>query len=224
MRGRMPRLGWMSAPKEAASVPDWRDALTGDREAFNRLVAPHLDELLRAARRELRCRVALGELRPDDLSPEELVGETLVRAWADRQRRPPLLGVRAWLLALLFRVSESIARREARLRKLAPVSLEAKPPPEPFYDDDESFWEWYQPDDMTRWEDVLAEPTSLTPEEVVESEERLRSLAPRERLVYVLHDIHRLSPAEVAQAAGVPPDEVLRLLAKARRHAARTKA
>lgn len=193
-------------------------------EAFNRLVSPHLDELLSAARRELSYRVAMGDLGPDDTAPEELVGETLIRAWNDRDRRPALLGVRAWLLALLYRVSESLARRERRFRQFAPVSLEAKPPPEPFYDDDEEFWEWYQPDEMTRWKDLAAEPASLTPEEVVEAEESLRSFAPRERLVYVLHDIHRLTLAEVAQALGIPPEEVLRLLDKTRRHAARTKA
>jgi RNA polymerase sigma-70 factor (ECF subfamily) len=214
----------MSAPNQAASERDWRQALAGDREAFNRLVSPHLDELLGAARRELRYRVALGDLGPDDTSPEELVGETLIRAWNDRHRRPARLGVRAWLLALLYRVCESFVRRERRFRKLAPVSLEAKPPPEPFYDDDEEFWEWYQPDEMTRWEDLAAEPESLTPEEVVAAEESLRSLAPPERLVYLLHDIHRLTPAEVAQAVGIAPREVLRLLDKARRHAARKRA
>lgn len=195
-----------------------------ERAAFDRLVAPHLDELLRAARRELRYRITLGELGRDDLSPEELVGETLLRAWNDRHRRPALLGTRAWLLALLYRVADSIARREARFRRLAPVSLEAKPPPEPFYDDDESFWEWYQPDEVTRWEDLVAEPGQLTPDEVVDAEESLRSLAPRERLVYVLHDVHRLTPKEIAQVLGTPPEEVLRLLEKARRHAAKKKA
>jgi RNA polymerase sigma-70 factor (ECF subfamily) len=194
-----------------------------ERAAFDRLVGSHLDELLRAARRELRYRIALGQLSRDDLSPEELVGETLARAWDDRHRRPALLGTRAWLLALLHRVAESIARREMRFRRLAPVSLEARPPPEPFYDDDESFWEWYQPDDMTRWEDLVAEPSQLTPDDVVDAEERLRSLAPRERLVYVLHDVHRLTPKEIAQAVGAPPEEVLRLLEKARRHAAAKK-
>ena len=43
----------------------------GERAAFDRLVAQQLDELLRAARRELRYRIALGALGPDDLSPEE---------------------------------------------------------------------------------------------------------------------------------------------------------
>ena len=88
-----------------------------ERAVFDRLVASHLDELLRAARRELRYRIALGELGRDDLSPEELVGETLARAWKDRHRRPALLGTRAWLHALLHRVAESIARREMRFRR-----------------------------------------------------------------------------------------------------------
>ena len=121
-------------------------------------------------------------------------------------------------------LADEAARREARFRRLAPVSLEGKPPPEPFYDDDESFWEWYQPDDMTHWEDLVAEPTQLTPDEVVDAEERLRSLAPRERLVYLLHDMHRLTPKEVAQVVGVAPREVLRLLERARRHTPRKRA
>jgi RNA polymerase sigma-70 factor (ECF subfamily) len=130
-----------------------------------------------------------------------------------------LLATRAWLLALLFRVSENIVRNEARFRKHAPVSLEAKVPPEPIYDDDEGFWEWYQPDEMTRWEDVAAEPTSLTPEETVEAEERLQTIAPRTRLVYVLHDIHHLTLKEVAQALRISPEEAARRLAEARREA-----
>jgi RNA polymerase sigma-70 factor (ECF subfamily) len=164
-------------------------------------------------------RVALGDLRPDDLTPEELVGETLARAWRDRGGKPALLATRAWLLALLFRVSENIVRNEARFRKLARVSLEAKVPPEPIYDDDEGFWEWYQPDEMTRWEDVAAEPASLTAEEIVEAEERLQTIAPRTRLVYVLHDMHHLTLREVAQALRISPEEAARRLAEARREA-----
>jgi len=194
-----------------------------NREEFDRLVATHLDELLAAARRELRYRQALGELGPDDLTPEELVGETLARAWHGREHRPARLRPRAWLLALLHRVAERIAKREAKFRKLAEVSLEAQPPPEPMYDDDEGFYEWYQPDELIKWEDLADEPDELTPEGVVEAEEELRSLAPRTRLVYVLHDIHRLSVAEIAQALAISGEEVLRLLPEARRHAAKKK-
>jgi len=42
-------------------------------------------------------------------------------------------------------------------------------PPEPIYDDDEEFWGWYQPDELTRWKDVM-EAASMTPEEVAATE------------------------------------------------------
>jgi RNA polymerase sigma-70 factor (ECF subfamily) len=187
-----------------------------DQAAFTRTIQRHMDELLDAARREIRYRVALGDLGPDDLAPEDLVADTLERAWRGRERRPELLGLRAWLLALLHRTSESIVRREQRFRKLAPVSLERTVPPPPLYDDDEEFWEWYQPDDMTKWEDLAHEAVELTPEEVVEAEEELRSLAPRPRLAWLLRHVHRLTLPEIAQALGVPVREAARLIAEAR--------
>jgi len=119
----------------------WKAALRGDRAAFQATVAPHLEELLGAARRELSYRVALGNFGADDLTPEELVGEALLRAWQDRYRRPSPLGVKVWLLALLFRVARDLARREAGLRRIPTESLEALVPPEPIYDDDEEFWD-----------------------------------------------------------------------------------
>ena len=189
-----------------------------EQAAFQAAVKPHLQELFEAARRELRYRVALGDFGPDLLTAEELVGETLARAWRDRRRRPPLLKFRVWLLAVLFRVAEDIARREAQFRKLATESLEAPVPPEPFYDDDESFWEWYQPDELTRWEDVVADPSSLSPEDAAAADEQFtRSLAPRARQVFVLHTIHRVSLREVAQALGISVSEATRLLTEARR-------
>ena len=116
-------------------------------DAFRSLVEPHLDELLSAATRELEYRQALGELSPHDLSPEELVGETLIRAWRDRHRRPPLLDIRSWLLGLLFRVAENLVRREERLREAVVTSPAASDPPPRVYDDDGAFWEWHQPDE-----------------------------------------------------------------------------
>jgi RNA polymerase sigma-70 factor (ECF subfamily) len=187
-----------------------------DYAAFTRLTRPHLDELLDAARREIRYRVALGDLGPDDLAPEELVGDTLARAWRDRHRQPGTLGMRAWLLALLHRVCESIVQSERRFRRFAPVSLERSVPPPPIDDDDEEFWEWYQPDDMTRFEDVASEPIELTPQEIVEAEEELRSLAPRTRLAWLLRHVHRLTLPEIAQALGVPVQEAARLIDEAR--------
>jgi RNA polymerase sigma-70 factor, ECF subfamily len=118
-----------SPHSDTASKAHWQTSARREQAAFQAAVKPHLQELFEAARRELRYRVALGDFGPDLLTAEELVGETLTRAWRDRHRRPPLLKFRVWLLAVLFRVAEDIARREAQFRKLATESLEAPVPP-----------------------------------------------------------------------------------------------
>jgi RNA polymerase sigma-70 factor (ECF subfamily) len=201
---------------ERGAKTGWDAALRGDRDAFEALVAPCAAELFEAARRELRYHVALGDLRPDDLTPEELVGDVLVRAWRDRHRRPPRLGMRAWLLALLFRVLKDFIRQEARFRRLADISLEQRPPQEPLYDD-ESFWEWHQPDEFTRWEDLVDKP-SVTPEEFAAADEEFtRGLDPRSREVFLLSEVHRLDLLEIALALGISLMEVARLLEEARR-------
>lgn len=199
-----------------------RRSLDGDREAFQALVAPHLVELRQAASREIRYREAIGDLAPDDLGADELVTETLARAWRDRHRRPALLAIRPWLLGLLFRVADHIVRREARQRALADVRLEAPVPEQPIYDDEESFWEWYQPDEQVRWEDVIASPEP-TPEleAIVKEPAALARLSPLAHRVLVLHVVHRLALAEVAAGLGIAPDEVSRHLAEAHDLAAR---
>jgi len=189
-----------------------------DKEAFRAQVEPHLGELLSAAAHELEYRQAIGDLTLDDLTAEELVGETLARAWRDRRRRPPLLGLRPWLFGLLFRVADSLARQEARRRDASAVSLEAPVPPEPVYDDDESFWEWHQPDESTRWEDVIP-AAAATPEQIVAALEREegRALPRTARRLVLLTGVHRLSVAEAASALHLPAAEAARLLDEAHR-------
>jgi DNA-directed RNA polymerase specialized sigma24 family protein len=203
---------------DTASKAHRQTSARREQAAFQAAVKPHLQELFEAARRELRYRVALGDFGPDLLTAEELVSETLARAWRDRRRRPPLLKFRVWLLAVLFRVAEDIARREARFRKLATESLEAPVPPEPLYDDDESFWAWYQPDELTRWEDVVADPSSLSPEDAAAADEQFtRSLAPRAPSVRPVHHSSRVVARGGPGARHIRVGGDARLLAEARR-------
>ena len=88
----------------------WNAALRGDREAFRAAVTPHLGELLRAARHEVRYRVALGDFEPNDPTAEELVGEVLIRAWPERHNRPPSVRLSVWLLALSYLAARELAR------------------------------------------------------------------------------------------------------------------
>lgn len=197
------------APGADQSSALWRASLDGDEDAFELLVAPHLAELTSAAQRDLRYHVALGELREDDLTPEELVGETLLRGWRDRRRRPSTLALKPWLLGLQVRVLKRLVRKEQEARRLASVSLEARAPAAPVYDDGEEFWEWYQPDEATRWEDVLPSETTSR-EEVIETvlEQAVPNLSPIARQVFVLRHIHGLSAAEIGSCLQISQDRV----------------
>jgi RNA polymerase sigma-70 factor (ECF subfamily) len=187
-----------------------------DREAFRAQIEPHLGELLAAAARELDYRQAIGDFGMGDLTPEELVGETLARAWRDRHRRPPLLELRPWLLGLMFRVADKLAREETRRREAAAVSLETPLPS--LQDEDDAFWEWYQPDDSARWEDVIP-ATTATPEQIVAALDRKKGKAlPRSaRRLLLLTGVHRLSVAEAASALHIPAAEATQLLVEAHR-------
>jgi hypothetical protein len=55
-----------STRSDAEAEDAWKAALESDREAFQAAVRPYLGELLRAARHEVRYRVALGDFRADD--------------------------------------------------------------------------------------------------------------------------------------------------------------
>lgn len=206
-------------PAVAGAEADWVAALHGDRDAFQRVVTPHLGTLLDLAVRELRYHNALGDFAGDSPTAEELVGEVLIRAWRDRKRRPHNLGTRAWLLGLLFRVVQDVIRRDDRLNAAAGVSLEARPPPEPFpaYDDDESFWEWYQPDEAPHLEDLVGESTSTPEEMAIADDDFAHALPPRARQALLLHDVHGVPMRDVATVIGTSEDKARRILSKARR-------
>lgn len=201
------------------ATPSWKAVLEGDRHAFRRLVEPHVDELLRAAHRELTHYQRLNELRPQDLTVEELVGETLLTAWRQRHRKPQWLSLRAWLLGLMHRALQRYLQQERRFRQLWALSLDAPVPPEPIYDDEESFWEWYQPDDLERWEDVIPDPSSLSEERLIVeqmSPEAMALLEPLERQVLLLHDVYQLSIQEVAVVVQRSIGETTEILQRAR--------
>ncbi|HVI04584.1 MAG TPA: sigma-70 family RNA polymerase sigma factor [Sphingomicrobium sp.] len=197
-------------PTPTPDAGAWERCMDGDRQAFQQLILSHLDELFAAAQRDLRYHVMLRDLRQHDLSPEELVGETLLRAWRDRLRKPASLGIRPWLLGLQFRVLTRIVRQERLLQRLVSTSLEAPAPEPPIYDDDESFWEWFQPDEMVRWEDILS--GDAHPDFALDLLDRdVPGLSPLARQVLVLRRVHSLTFAEIASGLRISYERLSQL-------------
>lgn len=196
----------------------WRRALTGDRDAFNEAIAPYHDDLHAAADRLLDVeRDPVDDTPLDDagarvdLTPEELVGETLVRAWELRDRfDPEQMGFRSWLLGLQTRSLARFVRQETRYAERKAISTDEELPTGEDQDAvEEQFYEFRQPFDVDTYEEVLAASTPEDPE--IEgyagadlSDEDRAALADAsfgglDRQAVVLHDEFEVSLPEVAQ-------------------------
>ena len=132
------------------AAPEGQDA-NAEREAFDRVLAPHFPELLQAAQREVRHRLTLGQFAPDDPTPEQLLDMALQRAWQERTRLSPTLGIKAWALASIFRMGEVLAARKAEPRRETTELLPEGVEPDPLYEeDDEDFWQSHELDYLQR--------------------------------------------------------------------------
>jgi RNA polymerase sigma-70 factor, ECF subfamily len=180
----------------------------GDREAFITLLERHLGGLERFVAREVRYHEALGDFRPGEVLPEEIVDEVAVRALRRAPRIPRQATFRGWLRLLALRAIDERVRRLRRQHKLEAVSLEA--PLRTGQRGDE----YFQLDYALKWEDVLPAPV-LSPEQEVmlretwqELEQVLIELPPEQRRVFVLHAIEGLGYAEIAAITRQSRDEV----------------
>lgn len=181
-----------------------------ERRVFVVEARPHLNVLLEFAGRELHYHEARGDLAPGELSAEQVVGETLLRAYYDRGKRPPSLAFRSWLLGLEQRVLGRLLDPDERARGLWSVTGdELLPEPLPAREDD-AFWDWYQPDDAG-WDD-LGPSSGSGPDDLHEA----LGLPPRLRRAWVLHDRYSLSVPEVAVALRAREQTVAQLIRTAR--------
>jgi len=186
------------------------------REAFDHALAPCYPELLQAAQREVRHRLTLGQFAPDNPTSEQLLDMALQRAWRERRRLSPALGIKAWALASIFRTAEALGAREDGRSRTMTEFLPEEVEPDPLYESDEDFWQSYELD-YPRNSEVFSGTVDRTREDVANDDEFVGWLAPREREVVLMHEVHGVPMQEVALALGIPPTEAEGLLSAARR-------
>ncbi|HHN73261.1 MAG TPA: hypothetical protein ENK13_04145 [Thermopetrobacter sp.] len=203
----------------------WEKIAAGDRAAFDGLVEEEMAGLLQAAGHEIRYYESLGDYPPGYLTPEELVGEAMVQAWRHRTEKPGGMRPRAWLYAMLFRAADALAARRREIQSHETLSTDQRVPDDPLvldpvYDDDEEFYEWYQPDEALKWEDVLPADT-VPPERIVSFCERApAALQPVERRAALLYFRLDFDMEQVCRILGRGPEEVGPMLERARQTAA----
>jgi RNA polymerase sigma-70 factor (ECF subfamily) len=186
-------------------------ALNGDQDAFERLVAPYRRELL------VHCYRFLGALE----DAEDMLQETLLRAWRGLHSYAGRASFRAWLYKIATNVClDGLDRRRARalpdtlFPPAAPGSALPAPVLEPV---------WLEPLPDSALDELLAGPAA-DPEAAYEARESvslaflavLQQLPGRQRAALILRDVLGFSAEETAQMLDLSTAAVNSALQRAR--------
>jgi RNA polymerase sigma factor (sigma-70 family) len=199
------------------------------REAFFKLVNPHLDWLDQFTRHLVRYSEAIGELGRDELTPEEVVDAALINAYRQFLKNLSIGEVRSWLTRVAVDQLDSEINRLLSERQRAPIHIEDDVPETPPEEQvvqlgDESLY-FHQPDEDLKLEDVISDPDTVTPEEALEATETrecvadaLRSVPDEWRRILLLHYTEGQASAKIAGSVGKPESEVRRILSYSTRY------
>jgi RNA polymerase sigma factor (sigma-70 family) len=180
------------------------------RRAFAERSVGYLSKLLRYARVELGAQEALGLIPPGELQPEDIVDAALLDA-LERADEAPSEGLYPWLRGFVRRAIEREVRAARPRRRYRYLEAPVRPPRV----EDEGL--------PRRLVEVLPDPKSPIPDDVVESREFQRALLEllaqlpdSWREAFMLQVSDGLSVEQVAAMEYVTPAEVRRRLRHAR--------
>ncbi len=205
-------------------LDDWQETLRrSDEDAFHRLVDPYVEQLLKAARRDLEYYIAQGHLRDGDLTPEEVVGETQLYAWNNREHSPARMSLRGWLLGVQHRRLRQLVEQQRSYRDDKVISLDEQIPINyDSWDSQEAHWDWSQAEGgdwhVELWENIIPAQTPVDVEIDLDKvgQEALLPLDETARHVLMMHDEFEVDLPDVAVIMGRGVNEVAELIALAR--------
>lgn len=206
----------IEAPEE--QVRDWR-------MIFQEAVERKLEALHRLARHLLLHHQLTGMLEPGEILPDDIVEETIIRVYQKFPEVTDSKDVEIELMREIFPVAEELVKETLRTR-VDTISIEepasAIPEEEEVTTLGEEILYFYEPDEALQVEDIIEDPSAITPEQVVESEELqkllyslLSKLPDDQREVFTLVNIEGVNVEEASMALKKSPDEISDLLAKA---------
>jgi ribosomal subunit interface protein len=197
-----------------------------ERELFITAIQPHLKKLYNFVRREIGYHDANGDLIPGEVTPDEAIDETIVRAYEQLATRPPKMELDRWLMKLAMQYLHSEAwRSRIERKKVAHIEedIPETPPTEAVSTLGDEILDFYQPDEDLKLEDIVPDIEVPLPEEAAERTElqdairnALASLPGEWRKAFVLHHVEGLSMTEVARVIGLPEAEIKRYIEFAR--------
>ncbi|WP_457668746.1 hypothetical protein [Thiolapillus sp.] len=194
----------------------------GDREQrkiYAELVQPHLAGLYQFIRRELAYRQAVGDLSPTDIQADEVLDAAIARGLESFSDRPRHLEILPWLSGLALNIlQEEIEGHRIRERRVSTEDFAPVDARDISDDEDTQMYEFYQPDEVIRMEDIVPDPESEDPEEVAALRDRnilihrvLARLPSVWRQALVLVDVQGMQADQAADILKQTPEQLQRL-------------
>jgi DNA-directed RNA polymerase specialized sigma24 family protein len=197
-----------------------RFAATGNAAAFLAFVRPLMKLLAGYARRELRILVRERTLPAAQVTPTDVLDETLVRAWERFQRRPREMPLDLWLIQLIDQNLDELTRgavHESMERRM-PVPTE-----EPHSSWDDNWIARPGEPETVGFSELLPGRPGIEVWDRLDGEMRQAALAEflgelsrAQRQALIFHAVEGYDPAEIADFQDRPVDDVLEDIAAAR--------
>jgi ribosomal subunit interface protein len=208
--------------EKAGAVP------SEELELFSTLAERHLKTLYNFVRREIAYYLATGDLPPGEVTAQEEVDATLLRAYREFVKGQGRREIRNWLTVLAIEKVEAEVKR-SKAERASRVHIEEDIPETPPADAvstlGDEIMDFYQPDEDQKLEDVIPDMTTPTPEQILESRElqryinRTLAMLPRVwRRAFALHYVEGSPVAEIARMTMRAESEVERHLEYAREY------
>ncbi len=181
------------------------------KESYRNLIQSILPKLINFTRRELRSNPFFSDRDPSGILVKEIIDEAIAKVGSEIQDEFNKREVRRKLYREIMNIIEE--KIEGRHKK--PLSLEK----EIYEIDEQDFFEFYQPDETLRLEDIL--PGQEWPEDQEELklslQEILEELPEDLRQAFTLTQLNDFSPEEVAMIQDKPVEKVKEEIEQARK-------
>jgi RNA polymerase sigma factor (sigma-70 family) len=198
-----------------------------DRDQVFSLLTPYMDRLREFLRHQIAYFESAGELVPGELTTEEVLDAVLLRAAGELAQGHKEADIGSWLIQLANeRLQVDIERLQAARDTMVHIEedIPETSPEEAMVG--EEFFEFYQPEEDLKLEDIFPDQDISTPEDMAAAKEELlrcvnAALAkmPREwRRALRLRHSQGLTEEELAEALEKAAPEVERILEYARAH------
>jgi len=182
----------------------------------------NLPRLERFIQRELADREDQGQLTAGQIAVEDVVGEAIAEALSEQSDRPERMKLEPWVHRLAV---HAINRLASDSRDDGHIPLERSRGKQNVQGSDEALLQFHQPDEKLFEENVIADPTANTPEELAARRElinlvgtTLRDAGRNEREAFILYTVEGFTLDEIADISNHTVEEVRAAIRRASDH------